>query len=125
MFQSIRLNFRFISCSQGELEHRLPKARYIRTSRKLFINQLAQIERRQARLRRIRARHFQAGKPPNEEIPTTPEARYVIGKTQDHPEKIPLFLQKYAGDPALKVKSLSSDVNIISNRQLLGFRAQT
>lgn len=76
----------------------------MRTSRKDYVKQLAQIERRQARLRRIHARRSQPGKPPCEEVPTTPEARYVIGKTQNQPENISLFLQKYAGDPAVKVK---------------------
>jgi hypothetical protein len=39
---------------QGELEHRTPKARYKRTSRKAAIKQLTQIEQRQERIRRIR-----------------------------------------------------------------------
>ena len=39
---------------QSELEHRIPKSRYKRTSRKKFIKQLTEIEWRQARLRRIR-----------------------------------------------------------------------
>ncbi|KAG6830763.1 hypothetical protein H0H92_014844 [Tricholoma furcatifolium] len=38
---------------QGELEHRWPKGNYRRTSKKDYQKQLAQIERRQARLRRI------------------------------------------------------------------------
>ena len=32
-----------------------------------------------------------------------PEAHHVIGKSQNFPEKIPLFLEKHAGDPAIKV----------------------
>jgi hypothetical protein len=46
---------------QGELEHRTRKARYRRTDRKNFQKQLAQIERRTARLRRIRARLLKEG----------------------------------------------------------------
>jgi hypothetical protein len=88
---------------QGELEHRSPKSRYTRTSRKHFIKQLTQIERRQARIRRIRARHQQAGTPAREEVAFTAEAHHVIGKSQNYPENIPNFLQKYAGDPAVKV----------------------
>ena len=40
--------------TQGELEHRSPKSRYACTDRKSFIKQLTVIERRQARIRRIR-----------------------------------------------------------------------
>lgn len=40
--------------TQGELEHRSPKSRYTCTDRKGFIKQLTVIERRQARIRRIR-----------------------------------------------------------------------
>jgi hypothetical protein len=39
---------------QVELEHRASKARYARTSRKAYVKQLTAIERRQARLCRIR-----------------------------------------------------------------------
>ncbi|KAG6825349.1 hypothetical protein H0H92_004011 [Tricholoma furcatifolium] len=41
------------STELGELEHRWPKGNYRRTSKKDYQKQLAQIERRQARLRRI------------------------------------------------------------------------
>ncbi|KAG6903960.1 hypothetical protein DXG01_013669, partial [Tephrocybe rancida] len=42
------------STETGELEHRVPKGNYKRTSKKFnFQRQLVQIERRQARLRRI------------------------------------------------------------------------
>jgi hypothetical protein len=101
--------------SQGELEHRSPKAWYTRTSRKHFIKQLTKIERRRARLRRIRARHQTAGKLRDEEVPITPEAHHTIGKSQNYPENIPLFLQKYVGDPAVKVKVIfsSADSNIL------------
>jgi hypothetical protein len=40
--------------SQGELEHRRPKAWHLRTDRKAFVKQMTQIERRQARIRRIK-----------------------------------------------------------------------
>ncbi len=39
---------------QIELEHRSSKSRYLRTNRKNFEKQLGDIERRQARNRRIR-----------------------------------------------------------------------
>lgn len=89
---------------KGELEHRSPKSRYIRTSRKEFIGQLTKIERRQARLRRIKARRTQkAAHTTQEEVATTPEVHHTIGASQNHPENITLFLQKYSGDPAIKV----------------------
>jgi hypothetical protein len=68
------------------------------------LKQLTQIERREARLRRIRARHREVGRPINEDIATTPEAHHIIGKSQNQPENIPLFLQKHARDPAIKVR---------------------
>ncbi|KJA23581.1 hypothetical protein HYPSUDRAFT_101562, partial [Hypholoma sublateritium FD-334 SS-4] len=48
-----------------ELEHRSPKSRYLRTSRKNFEEQLSRIERRQAR-------------------PESMSSNYHIGKTQNH-----------------------------------------
>jgi hypothetical protein len=93
--------------SQGELEHRSPKARYTRTSRKRFIKQMTQIERRQARLRRIRAKHHkEAGNVMNEDIARSPEAHHHIGKSQNFPENICSFVQKNRGDPAVKVVCL-------------------
>ena len=88
---------------QGELEHRTPKGRYARTNRKHFLRQMTQIERRQARLRRIRARHRMAGKPLDEVVATTPEAHHSIGISQNHPENVTLFVQNHMGDPAIKV----------------------
>jgi hypothetical protein len=64
---------------------------------------MTQIERRQNRIRRIRAQHPKDGKTAQEDVPNTPEVHHIIGKSQNHPENIPLFLQKYAGDPAVKV----------------------
>jgi hypothetical protein len=32
-----------------------------------------------------------------------PDGHHVVGKSQNFPENIPLFLQKNAGDPAIKV----------------------
>jgi hypothetical protein len=64
---------------------------------------LTHIERRQARLRAIRARHRNAGIP-NEEVEVKPEAHHIIGKSQNFPDNVSLFLKKFAGDPATKVK---------------------
>jgi hypothetical protein len=96
--------------SQGELEHRTPKSRYMRTSKKQFLKQLTQIERRQARIRRIRARLSAIGKPTqtNLEFGSSPDARYHISKSQNERESIPFFLQQNAGDPAVRVRKLAS-----------------
>jgi hypothetical protein len=67
---------------------------------------MTQIERRQTRIRRIREQYKKAGTA-QEEVPGKPDAHHVIGKSQNHPENIPLFLQKHAGDPAVKVSSPS------------------
>jgi hypothetical protein len=64
---------------------------------------LTQIERRQARIRRIRQRYQKEGKSTNEKVANVTDSHHVIGKSQNHPENIPLFLQKHAGDPGVKV----------------------
>lgn len=65
---------------------------------------MTQIERRQARIRRIRQRLNKTVKLPDpQESISRPDARYVIGKTQNHPENILLFNQRHAEDPAVKV----------------------
>jgi hypothetical protein len=87
---------------QGELEHRSPKSWYARTSRKQYVHQLAQIERHRSRIQRIRNKNKL--RPESEEVPPIPEAHHIIGKSQNFPEKIPLFLEQHAGDPAIKVR---------------------
>jgi hypothetical protein len=67
---------------------------------------MTQIERRQVRIRRIRARYRETGHPPNEDIARSPEACCIIGKSQNFPENIPLFLEKNRHDPAVKVALL-------------------
>ena len=88
---------------QGELEHRVGKNRFARTSRKEFIPQLASIERRQARTRRIRSKlaALQAG--PRDTLSDKPEDRYHIGQTQNFPEDLVLFVRKNSDDPLTEV----------------------
>jgi hypothetical protein len=88
---------------QAELEHRNPKSRYTRTSRKGFLKQLTQIERRQARIRRIREELVKANKLPQETLASDPEVPYNIGKSQNLPVDLTPFLQAHADDPATKV----------------------
>lgn len=86
------------------MEHRTPKSRYLRTSRKGFLKQLTQIERRQARIRRIRKN---LGKDEeartSQDVAISLEARYQIGKTQNQPVDLMSFIYKNAADPAVKV----------------------
>lgn len=93
---------------QSELEHRNPKSRYKRTSRKKFIKQLTAIERRQARIRRIRQKlnAKEVGGARSDAVdngPGSSSCRYHIGKTQNNPVNIGLFLQENRFDPALQV----------------------
>lgn len=86
----------------------------MRTSRKAFLRQMTQIERRQARLRRIR--HYLSHNKSDSNLATghLPETtnevpvgdvdiRYRIGKTQNNPEHIVSFIQGNENDPAIKV----------------------
>ena len=94
---------------QAELEHRNPKSRYTRTSRKGFLKQLTQIERRQARIRRIREELLTANKLPQETLASDPEVPYNIGKSQNYPVDLTPFLQAHPDDPATKVSSFTSN----------------
>lgn len=94
---------------KSELDHRSPKSRYFRTSRKQFERQLAQIERREARIRRIRQKIEKAGQQtlkadlqPSSE--TSSLERYYIGKTQNNPMNLGLFLRENQRDPVIQVK---------------------
>lgn len=90
--------------TQGELEHRNSKARYRRTDRKTVVKQLTQIERRQARIRRIRQKHQAATKITNENVANTPEEHHHIGKSEKCFEEVGDFLRLHSGDPAVKVQ---------------------
>ncbi|OBZ65084.1 hypothetical protein A0H81_14943 [Grifola frondosa] len=89
------------STQPGELEHRTSKGRYRRTSRKHFVRQLTQIERRQARIRAIRNRYNRAADTPKEEIDNSPNEHYHMGKSQNHREVLGPFLLKNSDDPAV------------------------
>lgn len=64
---------------------------------------MTQIERHQARICQICARHHKIGNSPNEDITKSPKAHHIIGKSQNFPENIYLFLEKNRNDPAVKV----------------------
>ncbi|KAF8057993.1 hypothetical protein FPV67DRAFT_1429294 [Lyophyllum atratum] len=95
------------STELGELEHRTPKARYRRTDRKHYIKQITQIERRQTRIRRIRAKNFPVRKVRSKEDEVSlggpcPEVHHKIGKSENTPEHIGMFIRRNDGDPAIK-----------------------
>ena len=75
--------------------------RFTRTSRKAYVPQLASIERRQARIRRIRLKHdaLRLADP----IPNKAEEHRVIGQSQNFPEDLSRFMQASRGDPATEV----------------------
>lgn len=86
---------------QGELEHRTSKGRFIRTNRKSYVPQLASIERRQAHIRWIRMKRdaLHLADP----VPNDPEQHHVIGRSQNFPEDLSIFVQTNIGDPATRV----------------------
>lgn len=94
-----------LSANQSELEHRMSKARFPRTSGRSFTSQLSKIERRQRLIRRMREDMNDApGKMDTENLDKDTHVPYNIGKTQNSPVHIPTFLQKNDGDPAIKVR---------------------
>lgn len=90
-----------------ELEHRSPKSRYLRTNRKYFEKQLGSIERRQARIRRIRQKLSNSSRETfvHEKGPVLSTSAYHIGKTQNHPVDLGVYARDYCRDPAVKVLS--------------------
>ena len=92
---------KFLSTTQGELEHRTSKVRFARTSRKAYASQLASIERRQACIRRIRMRRDALNLA--DPVPNQPEEHHIIGRSQNFPEELTRFVQSNIGDPATSV----------------------
>lgn len=89
---------------QGEREHRVGKGRFLRTSRKNFVRQLTQIERRQSRIRRIREgadRDVTHPVAPLEPIAKDPKEHYQVGKSQNHPVDVLSFCWPNSGDAAI------------------------
>ncbi|KAG6912621.1 hypothetical protein DXG01_013254 [Tephrocybe rancida] len=103
------------STELGELEHRTVKARYKRTDRKEYSRQIARIERRETRLRRINARNTaldRAARADDETVrQVDPDIHHVIGKTENLLLHIGLFVRDHTGDPAVLVRlALDSSV---------------
>jgi hypothetical protein len=68
---------------------------------------MTQIERRQARIRRLKHKLGSAGVQA-EDIATSPDAHYHIGSSQKHSQHIPGFLHAHKGDPAIQVCALNT-----------------
>lgn len=66
---------------------------------------MTQIERRQARIRRIRQKIATSGAatPITTDSTFSSTAHYHVGKTQNNPVDIMPFIYKYSTDPAVKV----------------------
>jgi hypothetical protein len=64
---------------------------------------MTQIERRQTRIQRIRVRNDPEAV--ETDIPAVPTLHHNIGKSQNHPQSITMFLQGNAQDPAIKAGS--------------------
>lgn len=82
----------------------MPKTRYKRTDKKLFIRQLTRIERREAHLRRLKRKLFPTKQP--ETLDRSGEKHHHIGISESQYEDIGTFLQSRSGDPAVKVGEL-------------------
>ena len=82
----------------------------------MFEKQLTQIERRQARLRRIRQKLDQIGKVrstlTHEKGPDSSICQYHIGMTQNHPIDLATFAKVNRKDPAAKVVSTPSRIDV-------------
>lgn len=98
---------------KGELSHRGPKSSFQRTSKKEFEKQMAAIERRKARLRRIRETSSSNGTPQtagvnqndiSEPIHASPADHYEVGESQNDPIDLFPFLQRSSEDPAVRVR---------------------
>lgn len=78
---------------------------YRRTSGKDYIRQIAGIERREARLRRLRSANSTQGMQPDTSsiFVSTPESHHHVANSQNDAVEIRTFLNQNSGDPAIKV----------------------
>ncbi|KJA19277.1 hypothetical protein HYPSUDRAFT_99107, partial [Hypholoma sublateritium FD-334 SS-4] len=76
-------------------QHRSPKSRYLRTSRKDFEKQLGGIERRQARIQ-------------------SSACAYHIGKTQNYPLDLGVLARDYRHDPAVQNFAENLKIHLLS-----------
>jgi hypothetical protein len=87
---------------------------------------LTQIERRQYRIRAIREKYKNpSARLETEFVDRNPEAHHQIGKSQNFPEHIGMFLQKHDKDPATKVSIHFEVIGTENQSQCAEFRPQT
>ncbi|KAF7970284.1 hypothetical protein HWV62_24482 [Athelia sp. TMB] len=93
-----------ISTEPGELEHTTSKHWFPRTSGKTFVKQMTGLERRETRIRRIRAKLYDGKKSTTDETlaPQSLEAHHHIAISQSSPYHIGTFLISNEGDPAIQ-----------------------
>ena len=68
---------------------------------------MAQIERRQARIRRIRSENFldAEASDDDDDLASCPESHHTTGKNENLPLDLSLFVQRHSGDPAIQVSA--------------------
>ena len=93
---------------QGELKHHTGKSRFACTSCKVFIPQLASIERHQAHIHHIWSKLVDLSMKWKESLPNKLEDHYHIGQTQDFPEDLMLFVRNNLDDPLMQVCEILS-----------------
>lgn len=106
------------------MEHRTPKSRYTRTSRKFFVKQLSQIERRENRLRKLRNKLVTpkgSAVYGDSAIALCPQSHHHMGKSEDESEHIGEMLKAHSEDPAVMVRPVSHYVYLSFN-DIYGYR---
>ena len=91
---------------QGELEHRMSKVWFARTSQKAYVSQLASIEWWQPHIRHICLKHdaLNVADP----MLNKAEQHHIIGESQNFLEDLTSFMQTNMGDPAIQVSAYNS-----------------
>ncbi|KAF7975060.1 hypothetical protein HWV62_10563 [Athelia sp. TMB] len=85
-----------------ELEHKRPKKRYTRTSRKYVASQLAALERRANRIRRIKEKLYGVKQTADDErMAARLDIHHFMGKTENDYINIGKFISNNSGDPAI------------------------
>ncbi|KAF7969066.1 hypothetical protein HWV62_28417 [Athelia sp. TMB] len=108
------------STEAPELEHKRPISRYGRTSRKYVMKQLAGLERRDYRIRRIRQRLGGKKKQQDDErVAMDPKSHHHIGKTENDFIDVGQFTARHKGDPAVKPNVIFQDFHIKLRKHLL------
>jgi len=101
---------------QSELLHCNSKASYMQTNKKKCKKQLAQMEGRHVWIHHIWQKFLHC--PMTNKAMTSANNQYEIGFAEKFPEYIPQFLNKNAGDPAIKTRTSHHISNYLFNSNL-------